>query len=285
MTAAERALPAGLRARVLEASWHARPKGLSVPEVTEISPAEALRRAADALQATLGALADEDWRRPALRDLDVQGLVGHLIGVESDLQRALAGSKEAGTAGHVESTQAAADRQAGHPPAQTLNEWHRAIEGTLALAATDDPARIVALHGVALPLSGMLVARAFELWTHENDIRKAAGLPAAVPDAQTLSLMTRLATSLLPFAAVRAGFNRTANVHLVLTGAGGGTWDLAVGDQRLPEPAQVSIVTDAAGFCRLAANRASPMDIEPHITGDPATAAGILAATATLALD
>ena len=73
-------LPAGMRERVLAASWQARPAGRPEPEPAEISPAEAFRRAADALDGLLATLGDDDWLVPVLRDLDVQGLVGHLIG-------------------------------------------------------------------------------------------------------------------------------------------------------------------------------------------------------------
>ena len=55
-----------------------------------------------------------------------------------------------------------------------------------------------------VPLSMLLVVRAFELWIHDNDIRQAAGLPPSVPDPSTLSLMTQAAARLLPHAAVRA---------------------------------------------------------------------------------
>ena len=55
-----------------------------------------------------------------LRDLDVQGLVGHLTGVEEDVQRCLAGDPSVGQADHVESTQLAADRQAGRPATRSL---------------------------------------------------------------------------------------------------------------------------------------------------------------------
>ncbi len=281
-------LPAGLRARVLEASRRARAAGRSVPEVSEIAPVEAFRRAADALYGTLRALSGEDWRRPAIRDLDVQGLVGHLTGVEHDLQRALAGDPAVGRAGHVESTQGAAVRQAGRSPAETLGEWHDAAADTLTqVAERDGTSAIIALHGLELPLNAWLVARAFELWTHENDIRLASGLQAAVPDAATLTLMTRLAVGLLPHAVAGTGLGRAARVHLVLTGPGGGTWDVEVGDGGaiVPDPARASIVTDAAGFCRLVANRASPAGMELHITGDQPAAAGVLAAAASLALD
>ena len=116
----------------------------------------------------LGVLQAEDWRRPALRDLDVQGLVGHLTGVEEDVRRGLAGDPQVAGASHVDSTQAA-------------------------------------VHGMRLPLDMLLVVRAFELWIHENDIRQAAGMPPSVPDASTLSLMTQAAAQLLPHAAARSG--------------------------------------------------------------------------------
>jgi hypothetical protein len=47
----------------------------------------------------------------------------------------------------------------------------------------------------------------------------------------------------------------------------------------------VAIVTDAVGFCLLAANRVTADDLDLHVTGDSGRAAGVLAATSTLALD
>ena len=288
MTAGGRApvvLPAGLRERVLEASRQARAVGRSVPEVTEISPAEAFSRAAGAFFGLLCALGDGDWRVPVLRGLDVQGLVGHLIGVEEDVHRCLSGDPGVAKASHVESTQPAAARQAGRPAARTRAEWRRAADRTLDLVhAVGDPCAEVAVHGMRLPLGALLVVRAFELWTHDNDIRRAAGLPPSVPDASALRLMTGLAARLLPHAAARTGLHEPVNVHLVLTGPGGGTWDVAIGE-RLPDPASIGIVANAVGFCRLVANRVTPADLDLHVTGDPGRAAGVLAAASALALD
>jgi uncharacterized protein (TIGR03083 family) len=285
MTAAEKrpVPPAGLRDRVLAASLRARAAGRPEPAAPEISPAEAFSRAADALYGLLGVLAAADWRRPALRDLDVQGLVGHLAGVEEDVQRCLAGDPLVAEAGHVESTQAAADRQAARSPAQTRAEWRQAADRTLALARlAGDPGPPLAVHGMRLPLGTLLVTRAFELWVHENDIRRAAGLPPAVPDASTLSLMTQAAARLLPH--VVRDLPAPTTVHLVLTGPGGGTWDIAIGDGP-PFPGFAAIVTDAVGFCRLVANRATPDGLDVHVTGDAAAAATVLAAAPALALD
>ena len=289
MTAAEHhpALPAGLRDRVLAATLRARAVGRPEPAAPEITPAQAFSRAADAFYGMLGILQAADWRKPALRELDVQGLVGHLTGVEEDVHRALRGDPDVGQASHVGSTQAAADRQAGRLPAQTRAEWRRAVDTTLALVHADrDPGDEVAMHGMRLPLGMLLVVRAFELWIHDNDIRHAAGLPPSVPDPSTLSLMTQAAAQLLPHAAARGGLREPATVHLVLTGPGGGTWDIPIGQsQPAPAPNAITIVTDAVGFCRLVADRATPGSLDVHITGDPDCAAIVLAAASTLALD
>jgi uncharacterized protein (TIGR03083 family) len=287
MTATEHGppLPDDLRDRVLAASLRARAAGRPEPAPPEISPAEAFGRAADAFYGMLGVLQPEDWRRPALRGLDIQGLVGHLTGVEEDTHRGLAGDPQVAEASHVESTQPAAERQAGHPPDETRAEWRRAADRTLDLVhAAGDPGAELAMHGMRLPLGTLLVVRAFELWIHDNDIRQAAGLPPTVPDPSTLSLMTQAAAQFLPRAAERRGLREPTRVHLVLTGPGGGTWDLPIGDGA-PAPARVGIVTDAVGFCRLVANRTTPDRLDLHITGDPHRAAIVLAAAPTLALD
>jgi len=278
-------LPPGLRERVLAASLRARDAGRPVPDAPEISAVEAYTRAASAFYATLCLLSEDDWRTPALRDLDVQGLVGHLTGVEYDVHRALAGDPAVADANHIESTQAAAVRQAVCMPARTRAEWRRAADRTLdlirATQSADHQAR-VALYGMRLPVSTLLVVRAFELWTHENDIRQAVRWEGSVPDPSTLRLMTDLAARLLPQAG--AGLPESGDVRLVLTGPGGGTWDVTVGGGP-PAVAAIAIVTDAVGFCRLAANRATPAELEVDVTGDAARAATVLAAASTLALD
>jgi uncharacterized protein (TIGR03083 family) len=277
--------PAGLRDRMLEAARLARTGGRPVPDAPQISPAEAFSRSADALYGTLCALDEADWRTPVLRDLDVQGLVGHLTGVEEDMHRALAGDPEVAGADHVQSTQAAALRQAGRPAEVTRQEWREEIDRTLGLVRhRDDPGGIVAMHGFPLPLNMWLVVRAFELWTHEDDIRRAVGRPDSVPDPSTLRLMTDLLATVLPLAAAQAGLQQPASVRLVLTGPGGGSWDVAVG-VGAEDPVSVRIVTDAVGFCRLAARRAVTSDLDLDITGDPGRAAEVLAAASALGLD
>ena len=296
----DQALPMGLRERVMAVSLLARGIGQPVPAVPEISADEAFARAADAFYELLRALREQGWKTEALRGLDVQGLVGHLTGVEHDTHRALAGDTAVADAEHVESTQGSAVRQAGRSPAQTLDEWRRAAGRTLELVRVADSdlaaggSDRIAVHGIRLPLGDLLVVRAFELWVHDNDIRRAVGLPPSVPDPPVLRLMSDLAARMLPYAAARMGLAEPVDVHLVLTGPGGGTWDVAMGQeagsleagsQGAAGQESLAIVADAVGFCRLAANRVTPAELGPHITGDEDRAVGVLTAAATLALD
>jgi uncharacterized protein (TIGR03083 family) len=274
--------PTGLRERILDAARQARTAGRAFPEIMEISPVEAFSRAADAFYGLLCALGEGDWPTGVLRGLDAQRLVGHLIGVEEDVHRGLAGDAGVADADHVASTQFAADRQAGRSPAQTRSDWRWATDRTLDLVRGRDLGTGVAVHGMRLPLGTLLVVRAFELWTHDNDIRNAAGLPPSVPDTPTLRLMTDLAARMLPVAAARSDGCQPADVHLVLTGPGGGTWDVTLGGE---PAASVGIVTDAVGFCRLVANRVAPGRLDTYVTGDTDRAAQVLTAAATLALD
>ena len=280
-------IPNELRERVLAASRAARTGGRAVPEAPKISAIEAFARAADAFVGLLSVLTPQQWRTPVLRDLDVQGLVGHLIGVEWDVRRALAGDEAVADADHIASTQEAAAAQADRDPAETLASWRHAADQTIdfVYATSDQHAgSVVSMHGMRLSVDALLVVRAFELWTHENDIRRAVGMPASVPDSSVLTLMTDLAVELLPHAVTRTGPPTASDLHLVLTGAGGGTWDVPLGDRNAETAAaDLVIVVDAVDFCRLVANRVAPEALDVHTEGDGANA--ILAAAATLALD
>ena len=131
----------GLRDRVLAAARAERAAGMSLPGVPAISGAEAFGRAVDALAGLLGALDEQQWRQPVLRDLDVQGLIGHLIGVERDVQRALAADPAVARADHVRSTQPAAVEHARMPTRTTRDAFRAAATRTALAVAAADPAR------------------------------------------------------------------------------------------------------------------------------------------------
>lgn len=280
-------LPNGLRERVLAASRSARSGGRATPQPPEITATEAFARAADAFTGLLSVLSLAQWQTHVLRELDVQGLVGHLSGVERDVQRAIAGDVDVADADHITSTQELAAAQSGREPQATQAEWRAAVDQTLAdvEACGHDAADVLSMHGMRLSLEALLVVRAFELWTHENDIRRAVGMSPSVPDPSTLTLMTDLAVLLLPHAVTRtSAVAAPTDLHLVLTGDGGGTWDVPLGARdRASQSAELLLVVDAVDFCRLVANRVAPEALDLHVEGDGV--AGILSAAASLALD
>jgi uncharacterized protein (TIGR03083 family) len=278
--------PSGLRERVVAAALAARPAGRAVPEPPPITAVEAFSRAADSLNGLLSALTDDQWETVALRGLDAYGLVAHLTGVEDHVRAALEGDPGVADVGHVSATRSPAART----PDETRGAWRVAVDATLThLAATDDLDQVVAVHRTRLPLRSLLVARAFELWTHENDIRAATGLPPSAPDPSTLTLMTDLASRLLPVGVARVGQGQApVDLHLVLTGDGGGTWDLVLGDRgasALRDVPKVTIVAEAIDFCRLVANRLRPADLSAHLSGSVVHVPHILAGATALALD
>jgi hypothetical protein len=108
-----------------------------------------------------------------------------------------------------------------------------------------------------------------------------------VPDAATLRLMTALAARLLPVGVARASADDPPlDLHLVLTGDGGGTWDVALGARTGADgvPA-LAVVADAVDFCRVVANRLEPGALRPHLTGAVDHAERVFAGAAALAFD
>jgi uncharacterized protein (TIGR03083 family) len=293
--------PKGLGATVLDAALTVRSAGRPVDEPAPISPVEAFRRAVTSVDELLRSLDPEEWQQPALRDLTVQQLVGHLTGVERDFQAGLGAPDGAqGDADHVASTDPVAVAQRGRPPSETHDEWRSATAESLRMldaaeTAKDELAKVVPLHGLRMPVGPLLVVRTFELWTHEEDIRRATTRPLQAPDGASLRLMTELAVAMLPSGMRRA--DRPGNgrwARIVLTGAGGGTWQTQLGtapDVPEPEgpqpegPVDVRIVIDAVDFCRLVANRLDLAAIATVVTGDDALAQDLFTGAASLALD
>jgi uncharacterized protein (TIGR03083 family) len=291
----------GLAEAVFDAAMAARSAGRPVDEPSPISAVEAFRRAVASLDRLLMSLAPEHWHRRALRGLDVQRLVGHLTGVEHAFQAGLLSSDgPQGDADHVASTDGEAEAQRGRRPEVTLAQWRGATTATLrALERVEtSPERLedpVGLHGLRMPLGPLLVARTFELWTHEEDIRRATVRPLQAPDPASLRLMTELAVAMLPAGMRRANRpGRGRRARIVLTGTGGGTWQTQLGtapgdsqpDGSAPEGrADVRVVVDAVDFCRLVANRMDPATIATVVTGDDALAQDLFVGAASLALD
>lgn len=283
--------PPGLRDRILTGALSSRDAGRPVDPPPGIPPLEAFRRTVRSMDSLLAELTDAEWAAPALRGLTVQALIGHLIGVEHDFLAAVRGliPAQPGAEDHIGATQTSVLEQLGKSPHQTLHDWRQAVTHTgdvLRDRAGDDRSTSpVSMHGITLPVGDFLVVRAFEMWTHEEDVRRATGRPLAPPDDSTLSLMSRLAATLLPHAMARTGRTDAAEVRLVLTGRGGGTFTVHVGQQPAETVDRSRLIMDTVQFCRVVADRLPDADVTVDISGDPALAAAALAGARSLALD
>jgi uncharacterized protein (TIGR03083 family) len=279
--------PAGLRDRVVAASTADRPAGRAHGAPDRISGAEALHRAVARVDGLLGELTGEGWATPTAHYPSVQAMVGHLVGVEAAFASVLAGGADPGAGvDHRDMTEPAIADQLGRPPADTHADWSgRAAASVAAVAgrAADEP---IAFYGTTLPLDQLLVLRSFELWIHEEDVRRAVGRPLADPDGEVLARMVEVAVQLLPFgtsAAGRGGPGRTA--RLVLTGPSGGTFDVNLDGAPEVRPADARVVIDAASFCRVIGNREDAAAAGALVTGDAEVADDALVGAAALALD
>jgi uncharacterized protein (TIGR03083 family) len=132
-------------------------------------------------------------------------------------------------------------------------------------------------HFLDTSLSTVLITRVFEVWTHDEDIRSATGRPAVPPDAARLRRMSRIAVPSLPFGLALSGIEAAGRtVRIVLTGAGGGTWDQALGLGEVAGEPEATIVVDVVDYCRLAAKRRGPRDVDAVIEGDSELAERVL---------
>ena len=235
----------------------------------------AFGRAVGDVQRTLDLLAAGDWQQPAVNGLTIGELVGHLIGTQVAMAAELGlGETLNDSDDHIEATRPAITAAVGTAPVAAAEEFARASAIVTTHLASLDSQGLSApacFGGVVADIRFMLLARVFELWTHDNDLRRAIGLARVEPDPARLWMMTRAVMPLVRL----VGDSR---IRFVVTGAGGGVWP-AEGD----EIAEIAV--DSVAFCRRVANRIDVDALQAEISGDVLIADGTLTALAGLALD
>jgi uncharacterized protein (TIGR03083 family) len=290
--------PAALRRTVIDQAVRARTPGRSVG-VEPASPIDAYRATVDEFRQLLGTLGPADWDAPVAAYAELgwstADLVAHLLAVERYFAGLLGADDFVPPAGtetdHIAMSLPTVGAHRGRSPDETGAAWSAAAAAATADLTTDplaDLDRRVSFHGFDYRLGSLLVVRAFELWIHGDDIRAATGRQLTLPDPSRLTLMTDLAVRavgrMLAFRGIGTGSDERT-VRIVLTGAGGGAWSIGAGRGNAADrpPPDVRIVTDAEGFCRLAAGRTPPAALLTDVTGDRKLADQVLAAAAVLA--
>ena len=277
--------PVGLRERMLDAALAKRVIGAPMGEVEDIPANEAYRRTIAALGELLVDLGPAEWDAPTIEGWTVKGLVTHLVAVEEYFGRQLGlwplEVDEALEADHLGMTREFVAAWSERPAAEVLARWQELTSAiTSHLAGLDRAAgrQPFHFHFLDTSLSTVLITRVFEVWTHDEDIRRATGRAASAPDAARLRRMSRIAVPSIPLGLAMAGApapGRTARI--VLTGQGGGTWDQALGWGETAGVPDATVVLDVVDYCRLAARRLEPAAIAVSVEGDEVLARQILA--------
>jgi uncharacterized protein (TIGR03083 family) len=262
--------PARLRATVLAQAWARRPPAVVTTLVG------AYQEQVVQLDHLLERLTGQDWRRSVPRHDDLTGLITHLAGndamLASDLGLPVV-NVQVGAGGSVR------------------DAWRAQADALVAGLADLSPDRRVRLAGpgpaVLRPLPDALVQRAFETWTHREDIAGVIGAVDKHPSTQQVRRIIDLAVALLPDALEAHGVARPGRAgRLVVDGPGEGDWTFPLGGQaQASDPLEVTIVTDPVEFARLVANRRTVGTLQHEVRGDQALAADVLRVAATLGCD
>jgi uncharacterized protein (TIGR03083 family) len=276
--------PGDLRDRALSLARTRRPVGAALHPPEDLPASEAYIRTVDALGRLLSELSPEDWNAPTIEGWTVKGLVAHLVAVEEYFGRQLGlwplEIDEALEDDHLGMTRAFVAATSDRPAREILTRWRDLTAAiTTHLRSLDRAAgrQPIHFHFLDTTLSTVLITRVFEVWTHDEDIRRATGRPAVPPDAARLRRMSRIAVPSLPFGLALSGIDGAGRtVRIVLTGAGGGTWDQALGLGEAAGEPEATIVVDIVDYCRLAAKRRGPGDVDAVIEGDSDLAERVL---------
>ena len=277
--------PPELHDTVLEAARSRRPTtfGRSAPDDSFLAAYLSETGRFDALLDTLG---DDAVDRPTFNGLTVRELVIHLAAMES----AVASTIGPPTAPDLTETDierrtaVLVERFRDRPLRDARALWRASVDAVRQWAATESSAGDVPLFGLTFSRDSLLVTRAFETWTHADDIRRALGRPEEPPPAEVVARMADLSITTLPAAlevAGRAHPGKTARI--VLTGDGGGDWLIPFGFAEAGETPDVVLTADVIAWCRCVSERLAPEALPRQVDGDPALADDLAAASSAFA--
>lgn len=271
--------PPELRDRVLSAALARPPQ-----RVTPAPPPELFARQVAALAELLGSLDDDAWRRAVPPyEWTVHGLIAHLLVIENYTAYQLGLTPDGPAEAHhlAMGAEERALEERG-PPGATAQRWLSRAEATVAaLNEANALPRDLTLHGWPFSLEGAVIARSFELWTHAEDIRRATGRPAAAATPADLRTMSSFSVQVLPLTLALVERDRVLTpTRIVLTGPGGGTFDLLEGVGGF----DTLIVADVVDYCRVVARRIRPDELDCTIEGDAPLARALLLSAGVFAV-
>jgi uncharacterized protein (TIGR03083 family) len=289
--------PRELRSRVLAAARGQRPPA---EVVAGASPIDVHRIELARVVLLLRDLTFDDWTRPVdppeLDGWTVHDLVVHLVANESLLASALGvpvpGIPETATDNEGRTAQAQT-RHYGRPPAQAVAELEASAEATATEIAARGEARLdepIDWWGRRSTTRTAVLVRAFETWTHADDIRRAVGAGMVIPPPASLLTMAHAACGFVPHTlAAHSGYRPGRLVRFRFNDLGDAAWDVDLGPAARLRPAgddavDAEIVTDAAALCRGMSARIDPGELAYDVFGDELLVSDIIDALPALAV-
>ena len=270
------AAPLQLGDRVVQAATSARRIGQAIAALGGGEHADAAVAYVQTVDEFKVVLADaHGWEIVEPYGWSVTQLVAHLVEVDLYFGRQLGlwqhDIDDALENDHLAMTEAAIRAAVKADFTTTVAQWLDVSSAVCAHVASLDAEQLatrIKFHMLETRTSTALVVRVFEVWTHIEDLCRALRRDPPALDGARLHLMTRTAVRAIPLGMLLAGIDAGPHTaRIVLTGRGGGVWNqpLQLGAEA-GEPA-VTVIADALEFCRLAAQRIAPADLDAEVDG------------------
>jgi uncharacterized protein (TIGR03083 family) len=286
-----------LRSRVLTAARRRRP---AAAVIAGASPIDVRRLEAARAILLLRELTVDDWARAVdpteFAGWTVHDVVVHLATNESLLAYHLGvpvpGIPETAT-DNADRTARARARHAGRPPTRAVAELEAAAEAIDTELAARGEARLderIDWWGGPVATQVAVLVRAFETWTHADDIRRAVGVAMVAPPLASLLTMTHIGCGLVPtMLAARDASHPGRVVRFRFTDLGSAAWDVDLGAVGGVRPAgddavDAEIVTEAVAVCRAISARLDPRELTYVVVGDEQLASDVIDALPALAV-
>jgi uncharacterized protein (TIGR03083 family) len=289
--------PADLAARVRRAAIERRPPA---PTTTGASPIEVHRVELSRAVLLLSDLRPGDWARPVdppeFAGWTVHDVAVHVMANESLLADRLGDPVPGVVETRRDNEGRTADAQARHrglPPAAAIVELEAAAEAVDNAVAARGPAGLddrIEWWGGPSAIRVLLLVRAFEAWTHSDDIRRALGMPEVPPPPRSMITMASRACGFVPsLLAVRGAHHpgrvlrvRFPDLDPVVA------WDVDLGVVGSTRPAgdrgaDAELTMTALEFCRGLSARLPRDGAVYEATGDTALADQVVDALPALA--
>jgi uncharacterized protein (TIGR03083 family) len=218
-------------------------------------------------------LSPDDWQRPTeCPGWTVKDIVSHIVGVESLLLGRPVPDHEPAPAPHVRNelgrfNEVEVDYRRSRPPASLLEEFREVTSARLDVLRSLVPDDLGKDSWTPIgpgTVGDLLELRVVDCWVHEQDIRRAAGLPGHMDGPMVGRVLERLARNLGRIVAKAAGCPDGTAAVFVVPGRWGFTATVTVAGGRGSvtegghDAPTVRLQMDAETFVCLIAGRCTP---------------------------